>query len=81
MYLDEEGFRLVSYYRPVLVSHLLERAPRLLSGSITHTLLHQLLAVVPFVRSPLAALCARGSTGHSLVSLYLRAGFDGHLEA
>jgi hypothetical protein len=68
VYLDEEGFRLVSCYRPVLLSHLLERAPRLLSGSMTHTL-HQLLAVVAFVPSPLAALCARGSTRHSLVSL------------
>ena len=69
VYLDEEGFRLVSCYRPVLLSHLLERAPCLLSGSMTHTLLHQLLAVVAFVPSPLATLCAGGRTRHSLVSL------------
>ena len=69
VYLDEEGFRLVSCYRPVLLSHLLEGAPRLLSGSMTHTHLHQLLAIVAFVPFTLVALCSRGSTRHSLVSL------------
>jgi len=38
VYMYVEGFRLVSCYRPVLLSHLLERAARLLSGSMTHTL-------------------------------------------